>query len=60
MRLSRLVRASSVGNVDEVFRALTNGAQVDRMSDGETALTVASIYGHVECVRLLLDKADAN
>ena len=58
--MSRLVRASSVGNVDEVSLALRNGANVDRRSDGETALTVASRNGHVECVRLLLDKADVD
>ena len=49
-----------MGNVDEVCLALRNGAAVDRMSDGVTALMRASWIGHVECVRALLEKADVD
>jgi ankyrin repeat protein len=53
-----LEEAAQAGDMAKVQKALQQGADIDHKSDlgGDTALTYAARYGHIDIVRLLLDK----
>lgn len=58
-----LVKYAGLGRKDEVSRLLQHGVYVDSryFEPGYTALTVAALCGHLDVVKLLLDKgADIN
>lgn len=59
---SSLLNAAKEGNVNEVKKALDNGADVNHVSEkGSTALMLASMGGHLGVVELLISKgADVN
>lgn len=52
----KLVKAVKVGNADDVRRLLEEGAYINGNKGDPTPLHLAAYYGHVECVRLLLEK----
>ena len=58
MELSQLHDACGAGDTERVKQLLDGGggAQVNEKDEGWTALMLASMGGHTEVVRLLVDK----
>jgi uncharacterized protein len=57
----KLTKAAYKGNADEVEQLLKNGVNPNQRQMGITALMTACNRGHVDVVRILLDKgADVN
>jgi beta-lactamase regulating signal transducer with metallopeptidase domain len=57
----RLIEAAHEGRIDEVQQLLDQGADLDAVSDGWSALVAAAHQGRMNTVRLLLDRgADVN
>ncbi|KAL4440646.1 hypothetical protein ABPG77_000355 [Micractinium sp. CCAP 211/92] len=59
--LSRVFEAAESGDVDELSELTTRLAELDvsidtRGADSDTPLHLAALYGHAECVRLLLER----
>ncbi|KAL4031823.1 hypothetical protein IC575_010114 [Cucumis melo] len=60
--LRPLATASQLGDVDGLRTALDNltvGSINDAVEDGDTALHLTCLYGHLPCVRLLLERGAA-
>jgi hypothetical protein len=56
-----LQQAAGNGNVAEMRRLVANGRNVnERDADGDTALHVAAVYGHVEAMRVLVVELGAD
>jgi ankyrin repeat protein len=56
--LRELAAASELGNLDALRLALDNltGSIDEPVEDGDTALHLTCLYGHLSCVRLLLER----
>lgn len=52
--IAELIRAASVGALDEVTRLLESGADVNAATFDSTPLHAAIEHGHADCVQLLL------
>ena len=56
-----LCRLSKEGSVEKLREALARGVdRVETQSRGRTALFVAALHGHTDCVKLLLETGGAN
>jgi ankyrin repeat protein len=54
---AELINAAHYGDLQGVVSALARGACIDQQSDrGDTALMLASMSGHTDIVRLLIDR----
>ncbi|CAI9097930.1 OLC1v1034454C1 [Oldenlandia corymbosa var. corymbosa] len=56
--LRELAAAAQLGNVDQLRSALDNldGSIDEAVEDGDTALHLTCLYGHLPCVQLLLER----
>ncbi|XP_060201429.1 uncharacterized protein LOC132629978 [Lycium barbarum] len=58
LHLRQIFNAVECGDVDALRQALDdfNGSIDEPLEDGDTALHIASLYGHLSCVELLLER----